>query len=171
MKLINVKMTKLLKTAIIADCMLIVLTLAFIFGNSLLTVEKSNNASSGIVDMVEQIPPVQNAITNDKITKPQLTEIVRSFAHAIEFMVLAAELMTLVLLLNLKPLVYAAFLPLFASLAFGVIDESLQMMNDRSPQIEDILKDFAGAVVGVLTVLCVYAVILCIQKRGSRPLK
>ncbi len=156
------------KIFIIADIILIALTLIFIFGNSLQNSESSDTSSESITDIVEQLPPVHDAIQEEKITQGELHEVVRSLAHVAEFFALGAELMLLVILLKLKPLAIAAFLPLFTGLALGVIDESLQMLNDRSAEIVDVLKDFLGVTIGVLLVLAVYgAVMLFSNKKRS----
>ncbi|MEE0969228.1 MAG: hypothetical protein U0M06_07670, partial [Clostridia bacterium] len=61
-------MSKIRMSAIIIDVIFIILTLAFIFGNSLQKVEESTNISDGVTDIVESIPPIKEAIEEEKIT-------------------------------------------------------------------------------------------------------
>lgn len=151
-------MTKIKISAIIIDSILIILTLSFIFGNSLKNVEKSTNDSMGITEIVEKLPQVQDAITNNKIKEHHLDGIVRSFAHALEFAVLGAEIMLLFLLIDLKPLYLSVYLPFFICLILGLADESLQMLSDRAAEVTDVIKDFAGAVIGGLATLLLYKI-------------
>ena len=93
-------MSKTVSAAIIIDCILIILTLSFIFGNSLKNVEKSSNDSEKITEIVEKLPPVQTAIEKEIINKNDLEGIIRSMAHIFEFTLLGAELMLLLLLVE-----------------------------------------------------------------------
>ncbi|MEE0969556.1 MAG: VanZ family protein, partial [Clostridia bacterium] len=103
----------------------------------------------------------------EKITRDELDGAVRALAHVAEFFLLGAEAMLLVLLCSLRPIVAATFLPIFSCLAVGVIDESLQMLNDRSAQFVDIMKDFAGGVLGTLAIFAVY-IIICKVKNKTK---
>ena len=69
-------MSKTVSAAIIIDCILIILTLSFIFGNSLKNVEKSSNDSEKITEIVEKLPPVQTAIEKEIINKNDLEGII-----------------------------------------------------------------------------------------------
>ncbi len=134
--------------AVIVDLILIILTLSFIFGNSLQNVETSTKTSEGIVEKVEKLPPVQNAIKEEKLTHGGLVEIIRSLAHVAEFALLGAEIMLLVLLLELKPVNLWVFAPLGLCLLVGTTDEWIQSFSDRSPELVDILKDMLGSLIG-----------------------
>lgn len=161
-------MTKTKIAAIIIDSILILLTLVFIFGNSLQGTEKSSEMSESVTEMVEQLPPVQQAIKENKIQKGSLEGVIRSIAHSIEFAVLGAELMLLLLLVELKPLSLSVFLPFFLCLVLALADESLQMLNDRSAEVVDITKDFVGSIIGGLAVLGVFA--LTRRKKTSKKI-
>lgn len=161
-------MSKKRIAAIVIDSILIILTLAFIFGNSLLNVEKSTDASENVSGIVEKLPPIQSAIEENKITKGEIDGIVRSIAHAIEFSALGAETMLLLLLLGIRPLCLSAFLPFFLCLILGIADESLQMLSDRAAEVVDIIKDFAGSLFGGLAVLGIYGIIRWVKKKKSK---
>ncbi len=152
-------MTKRRIAAIVIDAIFIILTLAFIFGNSLLDVDKSNDASGSVTDIVEKLPPVQNAIENEEITRGEVEAILRSLAHGFEFSVLAAEIMILFLLLRLKTPVVCLILTLVIVFVLGVADECLQMLNDRSSEMVDVLKDFLGGVFGASAVFLIHYLI------------
>lgn len=160
-------MTKKRIAAIIIDSILILLTISFIFGNSLMDVKQSTNASDSVTEMVEKLPPVQNAIQNNKITKNDLDRIIRSFAHIIEFCALGIETMLLLLLAKLKPLSLSVFLPFFFCLILGLADECLQLRTDRAAEVIDVLKDFAGSLVGGLAVLAIYSIISIYKRKKA----
>lgn len=161
-------MSKTVSAAIIIDCILIILTLSFIFGNSLKNVEKSSNDSEKITEIVEKLPPVQTAIEKEIINKNDLEGIIRSMAHIFEFTLLGAELMLLLLLVGLKPLYLSAFLPFFLCLVLALADESLQMLSDRSAEVIDIIKDFSGSALGGLSVLGIYGIICKTKKKSKK---
>lgn len=142
--------------AVIIDLILIILTLCFIFGNSLQNVEDSTKTSEGVVEMVEKLPPVQQAIEEERLTYGGLVEIVRSLAHVTEYALLGAEIMILALLLGLAPLKMWLWAVLGICMVLGIIDEGLQSLSDRSPELVDVLKDMLGSVIGGSLVLGAY---------------
>lgn len=50
------------KILVAINILLILLTIGFIFGNSLEDVEKSTNSSTAVTETIERIPPVKKAI-------------------------------------------------------------------------------------------------------------
>lgn len=160
--------SKLKKTFIFLDIAAILITLFFIFSFSLQDVESSTDTSRTVTDVIEEkIPPIKNAIEENRLTKGRLESILRSIAHATEFAILGMEMMILLLLLPLRPLKLTAYLPFFVCLLLGVADECLQMLNDRSSEVIDIVKDFAGAAFGGLLVLLVYAIICRLEAKKA----
>lgn len=115
---------------------LLILTLAFIWGNSLFTREYSTYESSFAVRILEKIFGEGNVSEH----------FVRKLAHFSEFAVLGIELCALS---GRFPLAVAH--GLFAA----VTDESLQLITDRSAEVVDILLDFSGVVFGALIILLV----------------
>ena len=157
-------MTRTRITAIAIDCVFILLTLIFIFGNSFQNVEKSTEISKGVTAVVEKIPPVKEAIDKGTIKKASLHETIRSIAHAAEFALLGAEIMLLMLLLGVRSL-WGALLTLCICLFFGSADEFVQFFNDRATEIEDVVKDFIGALLGTAFVLFANRIIFSAKKK------
>ena len=117
--------------------LLILLTLAFIWGNSLLNAETSSKASeevhgalSGVFDLI---------FGKDVVT----TAVLRKLAHFGEFLLLGAEVCLLsvcIFGLKIKPL--SCFLSV--GLFVAIIDELLQFISARGPAVTDVLIDFSG---------------------------
>lgn len=142
--------------AIIIDIILILLTLIFIFGNSLKNVEKSSNASESVTSVIEKIPPIKQAIEKNIIQPGSLEGPIRSFAHFFEFSILGAELMLLIILLkcscNIK---YFLFVVLICFI-LGLSDEITQSFTDRSTEAIDVIKDVCGGAFGAFCVSMIY---------------
>lgn len=128
----------------------VILTLAFIFGQSLLNQEASVKESNVVKEKVVQ--PIHEAVTGNS----SLPHDIRDIAHIVEFLVLGLEL--LLLLKNkkipirlLRTISYCGFVAL--------IDESIQYFSGRAPQVVDIWYDIIGsaigAFIGVLAILVV----------------
>ena len=118
----------------------VILTLAFIFGQSLLSQEVSDRESNVVKEKVVQ--PIHEVVTGNS----SLPHDIRDIAHIVEFLVLGLEL--LLLLKNkkipirlLRTISYCGFVAL--------IDESIQYFSGRAPQVIDIWYDIFGAVAGV----------------------
>ena len=152
-------MSKIRIAVIALDCLLIVLTLVFIFGNSVQNVESSTNISRDVTGVVEKIPPVKEAIEKGVIEKDSLEGTLRSLAHVAEFAVLGAEIMLLFLLLGIGSFKFTVLAPIILCLLIGFTDEGIQLLNDRSSQISDVIKDFAGSLCGILFILLIYGII------------
>lgn len=127
-------------------CAVVVLTLAFIFGQSLLSQDVSIEESTAIQKQV--VEPVHKAITGREIIEFN----VRDVAHIAEFVALGLELVLLFrnkkqLFRGLKSVSYCGFVAL--------IDESIQYFSGRAPQVIDIWYDILGAVIGSIIGLLV----------------
>ena len=138
------------RVLIIVDVLLIIATIVFILSNSATPSEKSNNTSQGITDkVIENVESLKDAIEQEKIEKEDVHKSVRKIAHVLEYALLGAELMLLLLLIfpadPMKYLIYA----LFFGLALGVCDESVQKLTDRTSNTVDILRDFGGLCLGI----------------------
>lgn len=136
----------MLKIKNIVTFTLLLLTIAFIWGNSLLSGQQSHNVSSTVTEKVVTV--VEKTL--DIEVEPNFIEfIVRKSAHFIEFFILG---------LLIKSSLSCKFI--FSSL-FGIsvasIDEFIQIFSlDRGPSITDICIDSCGAVLGII----VYTIIL-----------
>lgn len=140
--------------------MIILLTaiLAFVWGNSFIPVEKSNDISDKIADAVK---PVVEPITVKNVWS--FYHNFRKYAHFIEFFLLGV-ILTLLKFNNKK---FNIFAVLFISLAVGVTDESIQIISNRSPMVQDVLIDFCGAMTGMAMIFAIYYIIKFINKGKS----
>ena len=136
------KKTRILRIVLIV---LILATLAFIWHNSLLPRDESQENSLDIVDLLT--PILGPLIGEENVTD----HFIRKLAHFTEFSVLGAEMACLSLLLT-KRRIHGMMHCLFAGLLAAAIDESLQLLNDRGSQVQDVLLDFGGVLFAVLLI-------------------
>ena len=117
--------------------LLLIATLCFIWGNSLLSRDDSAALSQGFTAWLRSIGV------------PVTEHFVRKLAHFCEFGLLGVELALLFWLrsgLGLREICISAVL----ALAAAVTDETIQIFTSRGSQLTDVLLDFAGAVTGIL---------------------
>ncbi len=124
--------------------LLLVLTLAFIWGNSLLPRTESQEISRGL--LAELCAALEHVGLH---LDPQNDHWLRKLAHFGEFGLLGAELCTL-LFLNRRARPQGFVNCAFAGLAVAVTDEALQLISNRGSQVQDVLLDFAGFLAGFL---------------------
>ena len=124
--------------------LLVLLTLAFIWGNSLLPRTESQEISRGL--LAELCAALEHVGMH---LDPQNDHWLRKLAHFGEFGLLGAEL-GLLLCLNRRQSVQGFVNCAFAGLAVAVTDEALQLISNRGSQVQDILLDFAGFLTGLL---------------------
>jgi len=118
---------------------LVIITLGFIFGQSLIDQDTSEKQSTTIKTQV--VEPVHKAITGEDAIRYNI----RDAGHLVEFAILGLELMLLIrsnrrILRWLKSISYCGLVAL--------IDETIQHFSGRAPQLIDIWHDILGAVVG-----------------------
>lgn len=124
--------------------LLLVLTLAFIWGNSMLPRTESQEISRGL--LAELCAALEHVGLH---LDPQNDHWLRKLAHFGEFGLLGAELCTL-LFLNRRARPQGFVNCAFAGLAVAVTDEALQLISNRGSQVQDVLLDFAGFLAGFL---------------------
>ena len=124
--------------------LLVLLTLAFIWGNSLLPRTESQEISRGL--LAELCAALEHVGLH---LDPQNDHWLRKLAHFGEFGLLGAELCTL-LFLNRRARPQGFVNCAFAGLAVAVTDEALQLISNRGSQVQDVLLDFAGFLAGFL---------------------
>ena len=124
--------------------LLVLLTLAFIWGNSLLPRTESQEISRGL--LAELCAALENVGLH---IDPQNDHWLRKLAHFGEFGLLGAELCAL-LFLNRRARPQDFVNCAFAGLAAAVTDEALQLISNRGSQVQDVLLDFAGFLTGLL---------------------
>ena len=112
--------------------MMLIVTLCFIWGNSLLSRSESAAISQGLTAWLRSIGI------------PVTDHFVRKLAHFFEFGLLGCELTLLFWLrygLRLRELCLSAL----AAFLAASIDETIQIFSSRGAQIKDVLLDFTGA--------------------------
>lgn len=137
------KMQKLFTFIVLS---LLIVTLIFIFSNSLEPVAESSEKSQYTMN---RFAPLLGIIFG----KGNVTEnLVRKIAHFAEFTVLGSELLLLAAV-NWRVSFQSISNCLFFGLIAALTDESIQMLTDRSPEVKDMLLDFSGVLAGVLIIL------------------
>ena len=120
----------------------IILTLAFIFGNSIVSKKESEQISN---HFNESISNVITALTGKEETAfgSFLMHYSRKIAHFVEFACLGTEV---VLLLHFASRRNLPYLLLGATLSFTVasFDEGIQVLTGRGDQVSDIFIDVSG---------------------------
>lgn len=118
---------------------LILLILAFIWGNSLMKAEHSNAFSQWVKELLAQFLGSDTAITREG-------GLLRKIAHFTEFTALGICLAWRNGMLGRSP--YRSFL---TGAAAAVIDETIQcFVPGRGPGIKDVLIDSSGVLTGML---------------------
>lgn len=124
--------------------LLILLTLTFIWGNSLLGRDASQDLSRGLLaEICDALETVGVHLD------PQNDHWLRKLAHFSEFGLLGLEL-CLLMCLNRRQSVQGFINCAFAGLCTAVADEALQLISNRGSQVQDVLLDFAGFLTGLL---------------------
>lgn len=121
----------------------ILLMLAFIWGNSILPAQLSSAISSFVA----------------KLLGGEVAEMhVRKAGHFTEFFLLGGGLGLFFTLKGTRGREKALFLS-FLALFVPLMDETIQMFNDRGPQVRDIWIDIAGYTCGCLLMLGAAAIV------------
>ena len=123
---------------------LILFTLAFIWGNSLLDREQSTEVSTGLLDFLS---PLLEALG----LKSEDDYFLRKLAHFDEFAVLGMELSFLLILRKRSQLKHF-LVSVLLCLVVAVIDESIQFFSGRACQLSDVMLDFSGSLVAIFLV-------------------
>ena len=125
---------------------LLVLNLALIWGNSLLSGAESGQMSSGIMAFVMELLRIPASFSDS------LHLVIRKLAHLTEFACLGALISWHLRLVN-KKRVYQIFVAVLIAMAVGLVDESIQLFTpDRGPSLVDVWIDTLGAVLGITAV-------------------
>ncbi len=139
---------------------LLVITLALIWGQSVLDRDQSTKESSWIFEKLET---VMRFIVGPELANERL---LRKMAHFGEFFLLSAEAMILCILLGektIKGIITVFMLSNFCAL----LDETIQIFSSRGSAVSDVWIDTAGAVSGIIFVLYIAAVISSIKEERS----
>ena len=133
---------------IVLVCLLIAVTLGFIWGNSIKSRSESKLLSLGVLRWIRPLLGV--IFYPENVTD----HLVRKLAHFTEFGLLGAELIMLTYLLR-KLRVRTVLHCLFAGLSAAAIDETIQIFSARGSQAIDVLLDFGGVVAGAAFALLI----------------
>lgn len=118
---------------------LILLTVCFIFSNSMESIPDSRTRSEGLLTLLR--PLLEFFVGKGNATN----HLIRKLAHFAEFFALGAELSALCLLWS-KPLLWT----LFAGLLTALTDETIQIFYGRGSQVQDVWLDFSAVIFSVL---------------------
>ena len=130
---------------------LIILNLAFIWGNSLVSGEDSGNLSGGILTWINSF------LGLDESGAALLHHLIRKAAHFTEFACLG---MLLAWRCRLSDEKHAVVFPALLGMAAAMVDESIQMFTpDRGPSLTDVWIDTSGVVTGIILLLLGYDLI------------
>ena len=147
-------------TAIFA--LLIVLTVAFIFSNSLKSKEESAKDSELVAGV---LGPMLEWIFGGKIEN--VGYITRKLAHFAEFSLLGIFTAGFVISLDAKRIWSFCGYALLSCLIIAVSDEFIQGFVDRGSAVGDVLIDFFGAVFGFFAVTGVVCLMFWKKNRKS----
>lgn len=125
---------------------LILLTLAFIWGNSLLPPEVSWAVSDAVKDLLTVLLPGGGEGTGEG--SGTLGVLVRKLAHFTEFCVLGALLAA-----RWRDLPGERTAPLLLGLLAAAADETIQFYTGRTSSVFDVWIDFSGVVVGAVLIV------------------
>ena len=139
----------------------LMLTLLFIWGNSLLDREQSKQTS----DYIEvYVRPVLHAVLRPFKTPQAIDSIdIRKLAHFAEFFVLGIQFAWLRFLL--WPIRrFPVLFPVLLSLMAAGIDEALQFINRRGPSLTDVGIDWLGALSGMFIFWVISTLVLRLRR-------
>ncbi len=142
---------------------LIVLTVGFIWSNSIKSEERSNSDSQAVADRVESLVKTDEDGKGQSSYKVLLGKV-RQAAHGVEFFVLGLETASLCFVISKKFSFQKIWNVISAALAVAVADEAIQILSGRGPEVSDILLDIGGAFAGVILVLIIWITALCLKK-------
>lgn len=144
---------------------LIVLTLGFIWGNSLVSRELSGRISDNImaamntaaekIGLGEDFFTYMSDTDGDGVAEQPTSHIIRKAAHVIEYAILAA-----LVFLRLESAGRKRFITAWGlGILTGAIDETLQIFSHRGSQVKDVFIDSAGALLGIVVVSLLFAAV------------
>ena len=118
---------------------LIILTVTFIWGNSLLPPEASWAVSNAVKEVILALLPGEGGSGG----AGTFGSLLRKMAHFTEFCVLGGLLRA-----QWKGRKNEIFMPLFLGLLTAVIDETIQAFTGRTSSVFDVWIDFSGVIIG-----------------------
>ena len=132
------------KRSLAVFSLLLCLTVAFIFSQSMLDKQASAAQSGWVTAVLHQLLDPQGSIPAETFH-----HWIRKTAHFVEFAALG--MVTLGFVWNLEILTQRSWqiLKLYLPLAVAVADEYIQYFTGRGSQVTDVVLDYAGALTGL----------------------
>jgi VanZ family protein len=121
------------KVVCISLRVLILLTLAFIFTQSMLSPAASGQESDAVAGFLSSIFPKDSFIIKN----------LRQLAHFAEYGMLGVEI-SLYICLYLKNIISSSLISLGVAQSIALIDETLQIFSGRVSDVRDVWTDFLG---------------------------
>ena len=139
---------------LILFAVLSLLTVAFIWGNSLKSVSESSAQSSVIADKVQSVVDPQQKVEPDTFYN-----LIRKLAHVIEFFALGLFVCGFTVCLGHELKKRLISMPMLIVLLIAVVDEWIQSYTERGSLVTDVVIDFAGALAGLVTAAALYWIV------------
>ena len=149
------------RVAYIGLIILILVTIVFIWSNSLQSIPESQAKSIGFLNKVK--PFLEIFVGTGNVTD----HLVRKLAHFTEFGTLGCELALLLALrkhINWQSAINSAFF----SMTMALMDETIQIFSGRGSQVKDVWLDFAGSCTGILFVVVIFGLIKMARNRKNK---
>lgn len=143
------------KTVILA--VLILLLLAFIWGNSVQSIPDSRDRSLSV--MVHIQPFLEPFVGKGNVTN----HLVRKLAHLCEYSLLGL-LLTHWVRLWMQPTPRRVLHGMLFGLAVAVTDETIQIFSHRGSQVQNANLDFCGVIAGTLLELLLSAIVRRVKR-------
>ena len=134
---------KRLRTVIIF-ALLVLMTVGFIWGNSMKSVEQSSAQSTPVAESLQPVLDPQ-----EKMEKPDFHDLVRKLAHVAEFFTLGLFVLGFAVSLGAHLKRRFVSLPILMALFVAVGDEYIQHFTGRGSLVTEVVLDFAGSLAGM----------------------
>jgi len=166
-------LSKKRKIIVITLIILFIGSVLLVWGQSLLPASSETPKEEVVLDVglnshdQSEIVYEASKDTLDKVFGKNKIELpkFRKIAHVVEYVGVGLLFNLLILALG-KYDIKTSFWSLSIGLFIGVIDESLQILSKRGPEVYDILVDFLGVLIVTAVFMGVYFII---QKANKKP--
>ena len=131
--------------------MLLLFTLAFIWGNSAMSSSSSSTLSNSLLERISPVAGRFGVLFKDDL-------FLRKLAHFAEFFALGLEIAFLSLL-NMGKVSRCFIISAGASLGVGVLDECIQIFSGRYARVIDVMLDFSGSLCGIAAACLMFSIL------------
>ena len=140
--------------------LLSIVTMAYIWGNSLKSIPESAAQSSMVAELIRPILDPQKKLPLDVFHN-----LVRKLAHLVEFFTLGVFVCGFTVSLGVELKKRLISLPILIVLLVAVGDEFIQYFTHRGSLVTDVVLDFTGALGGLLATAILYRIVVRIKKK------